>query len=167
MLGTAVVGCNDPHESESTPEQPMAEKTQNQTQSNTGSSFLDQRRLRVDHDAKFRQKFEPDPALKGESGSGSTGKQKIYPAESFSFGKFQGQTIADEIETESDYVLWYFNEVYYQEDIYGKKTPKEWFGGSAHAENMKVRIAHIIELFKASDFTFSNSIRIELIKSPF
>jgi hypothetical protein len=41
----------------------MAEKTQNQTQSNTGSFFLDQRRLRVDHDAKFRQKFEPDPAL--------------------------------------------------------------------------------------------------------
>lgn len=95
--------------------------------------------------------LEPDPALKGESGSWSTGKQKIYPAESFSFGKFQGQTIADKIETESDYVLWYFNEVYYQEDIYGKKTPKEWFGGSAHAENMKVRIAHIIELFKASD----------------
>ncbi len=63
LLGTSIVGCEQPKEETPTVPQPIIDDIPDQSQKSSGKSFLDQKREIIDHDAKFRQRFEPDPLL--------------------------------------------------------------------------------------------------------
>ena len=53
LLGTSLVGCEQPKEETPTVPQPIIEIIPDQSQDSEGKSFLDQRREIVDYDEKF------------------------------------------------------------------------------------------------------------------
>ena len=63
LLGTSFVGCEQPEVEKPTVPQPIIENIPDQSQNSSGKSLLDQQREKIDHDAKFRQRFESDPLL--------------------------------------------------------------------------------------------------------